>query len=102
MKSFQIAAVRPAYEIKTEDRSVGVKVMRFVLALGLLIAFCASTDAATAHRAKPRHFIVRPSHLIVHPSQDVTGPGRRFAVPGWSDQQTENWLDGATSCVGCE
>jgi hypothetical protein len=75
--------------------------MRFVFALGLLLGLCASTDAATAHRAKPRHFIARPSQLIVHPGQSVTGAGR-FAVPGWSDEQTREWLDGATSCVGCE
>ena len=76
--------------------------MRSVLALGLLIALCASsTSAATVHRAKARHFIVRPSHVIVRPSQGVPGASR-FAVPGWSNEQTQNWLVGATSCVGCE
>jgi len=85
---------------KNGDRFVGAKAMRSVLALGLLLALGASTDAATAHRAKPRHFFVRPSQLIVRRSQGVTG-GARFAVPGWSDEQTRQWLDSATSCVGC-
>jgi hypothetical protein len=35
--------------------------MRSVLALGLLVALCASADAAKVHHSKPRHVIVRPS-----------------------------------------
>jgi hypothetical protein len=34
--------------------------MRSVLALGLLIALCASADAARMHHAKPRQVTVRP------------------------------------------
>jgi hypothetical protein len=34
--------------------------MRSVLALGLLIALCASANATTVHRSKLRHLIVRP------------------------------------------
>ena len=49
--------------------------MRSVLALGLLIAFCASANAATVHHSKPRHLIVRPSQSMdprfVRPSQSV-------------------------------
>jgi hypothetical protein len=67
--------------------------VRSVFALGFLIALCASADAATVHRAKPRHFTVRPS-------QGVAGSGH-FAVPGWTDEQTRDWLDNATSCLGC-
>jgi hypothetical protein len=44
--------------------------MRFVLALGVLIALCTSADAARVHKSKPRHVIVRPS-------QGVT------VFPGW-------------------
>jgi hypothetical protein len=33
--------------------------MRFVLALGLLLAVCASADAARLHHSKSRHVIVR-------------------------------------------
>jgi hypothetical protein len=35
--------------------------MRSVLALGLLIALCASASAATVHHSKLRHVIVRPN-----------------------------------------
>jgi hypothetical protein len=62
--------------------------MRSVLALGLLITLCASADAATGHRSK------RPEgHL--RPNQRVTLPAG-YAVPGWTDEQTRQWLDNAT------
>ena len=35
--------------------------MRSILALSLLIAFCATADAAKLHHAKPRQAIVRSS-----------------------------------------
>jgi len=75
--------------------------MRYVFTLGLLITLCASADAATLHRSKPPtvHSHTR-QHDIVRPSQAVTAPGR-FAVPGWTDEQTQYWLDNATSCAGC-
>jgi hypothetical protein len=25
-----------------------------------------------------------------------SGPGKSYAVPGWSDEQTQNWIDNAT------
>lgn len=74
--------------------------MRPILALGLLIALCASANAAPAHRFRAR------AHTAVGPSQGVTTPtaaptrGARFAVPGWSDESTERWLDNASSLVG--
>jgi len=69
--------------------------MRPLFALGLLIALCASADAAGVHHFKPRQ------HVIVRPSHDL--PARaRFAVPGWTDEQTEYWLDrGPSACAGC-
>ena len=48
--------------------------MRAVLALGLLIALCASADAARVHHSKPRNVIVGPSQ----------GVGPRFVRPGQS------------------
>jgi hypothetical protein len=49
--------------------------MRSVLALGLLIALCASANAARVHHSKPRHVIGRPSQSLdprfVRPSQSV-------------------------------
>ena len=54
------------------------KAMRSVLALGLLIALCASADAATVHRSKQRHVIVRPSQGSTLPH---AVPGRAYAAP---------------------
>jgi hypothetical protein len=67
--------------------------MRSVLALGLLIALCTSADAATTHRAHAR------PHPSVSPSEGVTAPTApgHYAVPGWSDEDTRRWLDGAGS-----
>lgn len=58
--------------------------MRSVLALGLLITLCASANAATVHRSK------LPDRQL-RPAQGVTAPAR-VAVPGWTDEQTRNWL----------
>jgi hypothetical protein len=66
-----------------------------------LITLCASANAATAHRAKSLEGHLRAGqHVIVRPGQGVTAPAR-FAVPGWTDEQSQYWLDNATSCVGC-
>lgn len=63
------------------------------LASGLVIASYASADAATAHRPRAR------AHGTVHPGQGASAPAAsgRFAVPGWSDEDTRRWLDGAGS-----
>lgn len=78
--------------------------MRFVIALGLFMAVCASADAATVHHSNPRHhaivrhavhaydmvprFGVRPSQAVI-PGHATPG----FAVPGWSDDATRRWMD---------
>jgi hypothetical protein len=59
--------------------------MRSVLALGLLIMLCASADAATVH-----HFHQSKPHIPW--SEPVTVVPKRFAVPGWTDEETEKWL----------
>jgi hypothetical protein len=66
--------------------------MRYILALGLFIAQSATAIAAPAHHSKRQRSIVRPD-------QAVTAPGR-FAVPGWSDEATQRWLNNASSGVG--
>jgi hypothetical protein len=63
--------------------------MRSVLALGLFITLCVPADAATVHRSKP------PARAAVRPSQRVTAP-TSFAIPGWTDEQTRDWLDNAS------
>jgi hypothetical protein len=72
--------------------------MRSVFALGLSIALSASSAAATVHRSKPSTVHLRTrQHVIVRPSQGVTAPAR-FAVPGWTDEETRQWIDAHTSC----
>jgi hypothetical protein len=44
--------------------------MRPAAALILLIALCASANAARVHHAKPRHTVIRPSQGV-RPSQVV-------------------------------
>jgi hypothetical protein len=70
------------------------------LALGLLIALCVSAGAATVHRSNPRerHFRAYP-RVAVQPDQRVSTP-MRFAVPGWTDEQTRSWLDNASAASG--
>src|ERR1700686_4566393 len=59
--------------------------MRSVLALCLLIALCASANAAArGHHAKSRHVIVRPSQAVI-PSYATPGGVRIYrdeSVPG--------------------
>jgi hypothetical protein len=82
-------------------RSIGAIAMRSLFTLGLLIILYAAADAATVHRFKPPTVDLRTrQHVIVRPGQDVTAPAR-IAVPGWTDEQTQHWLDNATSCEGC-
>jgi hypothetical protein len=69
--------------------------MRSAFALGLSIVFCASANAATVYHPHRAHH-----NVIVRPSQGVTAPVH-FAVPGWSNEETQYWLDNATSCAGC-
>jgi hypothetical protein len=63
--------------------------MRSVLAFGLSITLCASANAATVHHSKPRNAIVGPSQNAVTP--------KGFAVPGWTDEQTRQWLNNASA-----
>ncbi|WGD50214.1 hypothetical protein QA641_32060 [Bradyrhizobium sp. CB1650] len=70
--------------------------MRYLLVFGLLLASFASASAAT------RGPVHSAAHLHAHKYQSVNPsaalPGRpRFAVPGWTDEDTERWLDNASS-----
>jgi hypothetical protein len=48
----------------TTEVGRGANAMRYALALGLLIALCASANAARVHHSKPRHVTVRPSQAV--------------------------------------
>ena len=66
-------------------------VLTSVSALSLFIALCASANAATAHRASH----LRARQPVVIPGRSEAAP--RFAVPGWSNGDTERGLDNASS-----
>ena len=56
--------------------------MRFILAMGLSIAFSASASAAKkVHHAKPRHVIVRP----VQPVDPRFPPVLKDQTPSYND-----------------
>jgi len=59
--------------------------MRFVLALGLLVALSASANAAKVHHSKPQVGYLRPAQPVAVP--------RGYAVPGWTEEQTRYWMD---------
>ena len=78
--------------------------MRVILALGLLAVLCATADAATVRHPRARHpALTRPPAEARPPAAiqpDANRSGARFAVPGWSDESTRQWLDRASSSVG--
>jgi hypothetical protein len=59
--------------------------MRSVLALGVLIALCASANAARVRHPEPHAGHLRQAQ----PVAALKG----YAVPGWTDEQTKYWLD---------
>ena len=54
-----------------------------VLAFGLLVALCASANAATVHHAKPRHLIMRYSQGVTR--HFVVPPAKYDDVPRYND-----------------
>jgi hypothetical protein len=66
--------------------------MRFALCLGVLVMLCAAADAATARRVRhpERHFRLERSAV----------PPKGFAVPGWTDEETRQWLNSASGPKG--
>jgi hypothetical protein len=66
--------------------------MRFVVSLSVLIALWASAGAATVRRVRHPVQHVRP--------EQPAGPPRGFAVPGWTDEETRQWIDSASGPKG--
>lgn len=64
---------------------------RVLAAFGLLMILCASAEAAKLHRLKPPNV-----HL---PGQRPAVP-KGFAVPGWTDEETQKWLDNGSAGSG--
>src|SRR5262245_53643234 len=83
-----------------QNGSSGAPAMRSILALGLLAILCASAAAATVRHPRARQPAVsRPPAQASQPGANQPG-APRFAVPGWSDESTRQWLDQASSGVG--
>jgi hypothetical protein len=74
--------------------------MRFVLTSAFSFVLCASANAATSHRFAPPR-----TRLLAHertPARMDQRASQHFAVPGWSNGQTEYWLDSATAAAGLD
>ena len=65
-----------------------IDAMRLILATGVLIALAIPAEAAQTHRPKP------PPRELRAP-QSATAP-KGFAVPGWTAEQTQSWIDSAS------
>jgi hypothetical protein len=75
--------------------------MRSILALSALAIFCGSADAAAVRHSRPIQHRARPEHAVTAPdARRGYPPPRGYAVPGWTDQETQKWLDDATREVG--
>ena len=76
--------------------------MRFVLTVVLSLALCASASARTSYRfAPPRTQLLAHERTPARMDQRVNAP-QHFAVPGWTNGQTEYWLDSATAAAGLD
>jgi hypothetical protein len=69
--------------------------MRTILTLGMLIIFCVSADATPLRHSRPIKRRPRPEHAITAPDAR-----KSYTVPGWTDEETQKWLDDATRMVG--
>jgi hypothetical protein len=69
--------------------------MRTILTLGALIIFYVSADAAPVRHSRRIKHRPRSEHAITAPDAR-----KSFTVPGWTDEETQKWLDDATRMVG--
>jgi hypothetical protein len=79
-------------EMRSSDPSPALGLLRglrSVLALGALIVLCASANAARVRHPEPRAGHTRPA-------QPVAAGLKSYAVPGWTEQQTRDWMDSNT------
>ena len=70
--------------------------MRCLLVLGLLLLSCAIASAATRGPVDPATRPHAHRHRLANPGAALPA-SPRFAVPGWTDEDTERWLDNASS-----
>jgi hypothetical protein len=58
----------------------------------------AKTDrsAVKKHRGTVSRIHLQPNYGNPDGPATFSGPRKNYAVPGWSDEQTQNWIDNAT------
>ena len=71
--------------------------MRFLFSLAaFLIAMSGCVSAGTLHGRYNQHRLTARHRQVMWPGQSTRArPG--FAIPGWSDEDTDRWLDNASS-----
>jgi hypothetical protein len=75
--------------------------MRSFLALSALTILSASADAATLRHSRPVQHRAGPERAITAPdARKGYAPPKSYAVPGWTDEETQKWLNDATRMVG--
>ncbi|QIG98248.1 MULTISPECIES: hypothetical protein [unclassified Bradyrhizobium] len=70
--------------------------MRFLFSLAFVIAMSGHVSAGTLHGRYNQHRLTA-HHGQAVPSGAFTRGQPRIAVPGWTDEDTERWLDNASS-----
>jgi hypothetical protein len=70
--------------------------MRCLLLFGLLLVSFASASATTRDPVRPPVRQHAQKHQLANPGAALPAQPR-FAVPGWTDEDTERWLDNASS-----
>jgi hypothetical protein len=80
--------------------------MRWILIFGALVLYT-TADAAPLRHSRRIHRLPSAERAITAPGF-TGGPGftreprfnRGYAVPGWTDEETQKWLNDATRMVG--
>jgi hypothetical protein len=80
------------------------KIMKLTIALAAGFALFGTVALAKTDHHRPVVRNHRGTAGMVHPHPDgnpggpatFRGTGKNYAVPGWTDEQTQNWIDNAT------
>jgi hypothetical protein len=80
-----------------------VKLATTVLAAGFALFGTVALAKTDHHRSVVRNHRSIAGMVRLHPHYGnpagpatFSGTGKNYAVPGWTDEQTQNWIDNAT------
>jgi hypothetical protein len=80
-----------------------MKFTAITLALGFALFSTFALAQTDHHRSVVRHHRGTVSRVHLHPNNGnpggpatFGGTGKNYAVPGWTDEQTQEWIDSAT------